>query len=108
MLWKFPSLPDFSFRPWFEQQAWAADPGGKRRAAWEQAQTGYPLVDAAMIQLWKTGWMPNYMRHIVPTRSRPRRDIYLACMVVITAAAAGFRHCLPVTAFTLSLLLTAH
>ena len=65
MLWKFPSLPDFSFRPWFERQEWAVDPGGVRRAAWEQAQTGYPLVDAAMTQLWKTGWMPNYMRHVV-------------------------------------------
>ena len=25
----------------------------------------YPLVDAAMRQLWQVGWMPNYMRHIV-------------------------------------------
>ena len=27
--------------------------------------TGYPLVDAAMRELWKTGWMNNYMRHVV-------------------------------------------
>ena len=27
--------------------------------------TGYPLVDAAMRQLWSTGWIPNYMRHVV-------------------------------------------
>ena len=27
--------------------------------------TGYPLVDAAMRQLWAIGWMPNYMRHVV-------------------------------------------
>ncbi|KAI2653361.1 Deoxyribodipyrimidine photo-lyase [Labeo rohita] len=28
-------------------------------------ETGYPLVDAAMRQLWQTGWMNNYMRHVV-------------------------------------------
>jgi deoxyribodipyrimidine photolyase len=27
--------------------------------------TGFPLVDAAMRQLWAWGWMPNYMRHVV-------------------------------------------
>ena len=27
--------------------------------------TGYPLVDAAMRQLWAIGWMNNYMRHVV-------------------------------------------
>ncbi|KAI4902611.1 hypothetical protein NFI96_032932, partial [Prochilodus magdalenae] len=33
--------------------------------AWQRGQTGYPLVDAAMRQLWLTGWMNNYMRHVV-------------------------------------------
>jgi len=27
--------------------------------------TGFPLVDAAMRQLWAIGWMNNYMRHVV-------------------------------------------
>ncbi|OLP98304.1 Cryptochrome-2 [Symbiodinium microadriaticum] len=27
--------------------------------------TGFPLVDAAMRQLWAVGWMPNYLRHVV-------------------------------------------
>ncbi|CAE7255500.1 CRY2 [Symbiodinium natans] len=27
--------------------------------------TGFPLVDAAMCQLWAVGWMPNYLRHVV-------------------------------------------
>lgn len=30
--------------------------------AWKQGLTGYPLVDAAMKQLWSTGWMHNRMR----------------------------------------------
>ena len=32
--------------------------------AWQRGYTGFPLVDAAMRQLWITGWMPNYMRHV--------------------------------------------
>jgi deoxyribodipyrimidine photo-lyase len=32
--------------------------------AWQRGQTGYPLVDAAMRQLWQTGWMHNRMRMV--------------------------------------------
>jgi deoxyribodipyrimidine photo-lyase len=31
-------------------------------AAWSKGQTGYPLVDAGMRQLWATGWMHNRAR----------------------------------------------
>jgi deoxyribodipyrimidine photo-lyase len=34
-------------------------------AAWCDARTGYPLVDAAMTQLNRTGWMHNRLRMIV-------------------------------------------
>jgi len=37
----------------------------KRLAAWQQGQTGYPMVDAAMRQLLQTGWMHNRARMIV-------------------------------------------
>eukprot|EP00887_Chlorella_sp_A99_P005593 scaffold1.g5593.t1 len=30
--------------------------------AWRQGRTGYPLVDAAMRELWSSGWMHNRMR----------------------------------------------
>ncbi len=30
--------------------------------AWRQGQTGYPLIDAAMRELWSTGWCHNRMR----------------------------------------------
>ncbi len=33
--------------------------------AWCQGRTGYPLVDAAMRQLQKTGWMHNRLRMVV-------------------------------------------
>ena len=33
-------------------------------AAWTKGQTGYPIVDAGMRQLWQTGWMHNRVRMI--------------------------------------------
>lgn len=33
--------------------------------AWQKGQTGYPIVDAGMRQLWQTGWMHNRVRMIV-------------------------------------------
>lgn len=32
--------------------------------AWQQGQTGYPIVDAAMRQMNETGWMHNRLRMI--------------------------------------------
>lgn len=34
-------------------------------AAWREARTGYPIVDAAMRQLLQTGWMHNRLRMVV-------------------------------------------
>lgn len=33
--------------------------------AWQRGQTGYPLVDAGMRELYSTGWMHNRVRMIV-------------------------------------------
>lgn len=33
--------------------------------AWQHGQTGYPLVDAGMRELWATGWMHNRVRMVV-------------------------------------------
>ncbi len=33
--------------------------------AWKRGKTGYPIVDAAMRELWQTGWMHNRSRMIV-------------------------------------------
>ena len=30
--------------------------------AWRQGATGYPLVDAGMLELWSTGWLHNRLR----------------------------------------------
>jgi deoxyribodipyrimidine photo-lyase len=33
--------------------------------AWQQGETGYPIVDAGMRELWATGWMHNRARMLV-------------------------------------------
>ena len=41
-------------------------PGSKAELeAWKRGQTGYPIVDAGMRQLWATGFMHNRVRMIV-------------------------------------------
>lgn len=37
----------------------------RRYEAWQEGRTGYPLVDAAMRQLRREGWMPNRARLMV-------------------------------------------
>ena len=40
-----------SIRPHYEQETWAGTRRQLRR--WQRGETGFPLVDAAMRQLWK-------------------------------------------------------
>jgi deoxyribodipyrimidine photo-lyase len=63
MLWHRPTLPDAPLRAEFENLPWRNDRAGLR--AWRQGQTGVPIVDAGMRQLWQTGWMHNRVRMIV-------------------------------------------
>lgn len=57
-----PTLPEANFRPEFDRLGWSEDVAGI--AAWRAGQTGYPIVDAGMRQLWATGWMHNRVRMI--------------------------------------------
>jgi deoxyribodipyrimidine photo-lyase len=41
------------------------DDAPERLAAWQEGRTGYPLVDAGMRQLARTGWMHNRVRLVV-------------------------------------------
>ena len=61
-------LPDYGARngrerfddlPWRSDKAAADD-----LRAWQRGETGYPIVDAGMRQLWATGWMHNRVRMI--------------------------------------------
>ncbi|UZE22852.1 deoxyribodipyrimidine photo-lyase [Pseudomonas sp. B21-056] len=52
-----------AFRPETEALAWRNAP--EELAAWQQARTGLPIIDAAMRQLLETGWMHNRLRMVV-------------------------------------------
>ncbi len=64
LLVHWPTLPEEPFRPEFARFPWADDKSGKLLKAWQKGQTGYPLVDAGMRQLWTTGWMHNRVRMV--------------------------------------------
>lgn len=63
LLCAFPETVSEPFNPQFRQFPWRRN--RSRLAAWQKGQTGYPMVDAAMRQLWTTGWMHNRARMIV-------------------------------------------
>jgi len=63
LLHQSPNLHEVPLQPAFARFPWRDDPGAL--AAWQQGRTGYPVVDAAMRQLWHTGWMHNRARMIV-------------------------------------------
>ena len=63
ILWHNPHVVTRAFRPEFDRVEWAHDDEGF--AAWCEARTGYPIVDAAMRQLNHTGYMHNRLRMIV-------------------------------------------
>ncbi|MGR4066688.1 deoxyribodipyrimidine photo-lyase [Halomonas sp. LR3S48] len=51
-----------AFQRHTEALAWRDDEAGFR--AWCEGRTGYPIVDAAMRQLVRTGWMHNRLRMV--------------------------------------------
>ena len=61
-LFHFPRLASKPLKDDFERFPWCVDPAGL--AAWQRGETGYPIVDAAMRELWQTGFMPNRARMI--------------------------------------------
>jgi deoxyribodipyrimidine photo-lyase len=63
LLVHFPHTTDAPLREEFARFSWRDDPRGLR--AWRRGRTGYPVVDAAMRELWTTGWMHNRARMIV-------------------------------------------
>ncbi len=63
LLYFNPDLPEKPLREEFANYPWRDDPEGLK--AWRKGRTGYPIVDAGMRQLWRTGWMHNRVRMIV-------------------------------------------
>ncbi|MDZ5449206.1 deoxyribodipyrimidine photo-lyase [Labrys sp. ZIDIC5] len=63
LLYHCPPLHEHNLQPDFDAMPWRGD--HQNLVAWKQGMTGYPVVDAAMRQLWATGWMHNRARMIV-------------------------------------------
>jgi deoxyribodipyrimidine photo-lyase len=60
-----PDLPHQNWKQSFDRFPWRE--GAQAEAdleAWRRGQTGYPLVDAAMHELWVTGFMHNRARMV--------------------------------------------
>ncbi|MXP14291.1 deoxyribodipyrimidine photo-lyase [Altererythrobacter confluentis] len=65
---QFPAYATQSYRDGYGDRLWR-NPNSDQQAAqdlhaWQRGQTGYPIVDAGMRQLWQTGWMHNRVRMI--------------------------------------------
>jgi deoxyribodipyrimidine photo-lyase len=62
LLHQHPDLATRNIDKRFDRFPWRND--AKALRAWQKGATGYPLVDAGMRQLWRTGWMHNRVRMI--------------------------------------------
>lgn len=56
-------LPEQPLQKRFHAFPWNKDDGALLK--WQRGQTGYPIVDAGMRELWETGYMHNRVRMIV-------------------------------------------
>ncbi len=63
LLWQNPGMVRAAIKPDYDKVLWRNDPD--EYEAWKRGRTGYPIVDAGMRQLWKTGFMHNRVRMIV-------------------------------------------
>lgn len=62
LLHHFPHFPDSPFKPEYADFPWVNDAAALQR--WQKGETGYPIVDAGMRELWHTGIMHNRVRMI--------------------------------------------
>lgn len=63
VLYHFPHTADSPLRAEYADFPWEHDADTLK--AWQKGRTGYPIIDAGMRQLWRTGWMHNRVRMIV-------------------------------------------
>ncbi len=63
ILWHKPHAAISAYKPEYDALKWENDQ--TLFAAWCQARTGFPIIDAAMRQLNQTGYMHNRLRMIV-------------------------------------------
>ncbi|MDP1626547.1 deoxyribodipyrimidine photo-lyase [Parvibaculum sp.] len=62
LLFHWPDIARENWKSQFDAFPWRDDTAAF--TAWTKGETGYPIVDAGMRQLWQTGWMHNRVRMI--------------------------------------------
>jgi len=62
LLFHYPTLPEANWRETFDAFPWVEDDVALK--AWQGGNTGYPLVDAGMRELWVSGYMHNRVRMV--------------------------------------------
>lgn len=62
ILWHYPDVVKDSFKPAYDKIPWRNNQ--EEFEKWKQGKTGYPIVDAGMRELSKTGYMHNRVRMI--------------------------------------------
>ncbi len=63
LLYHFPDLPEKNLQAKFDSFPWRDDKALLK--SWQRGETGYPIVDAGMRELWQTGYMHNRVRMVV-------------------------------------------
>lgn len=63
LLYHWPQLPRQNLQKKFDRFPWRDDDAALTK--WQSGLTGYPIVDAGMRELWRTGYMHNRVRMIV-------------------------------------------
>lgn len=63
ILWHYPHTANRSMDARYTASFWKKP--GKKFKQWTRGETGTPIIDAGMKQLWETGWMHNRVRMIV-------------------------------------------
>jgi deoxyribodipyrimidine photo-lyase len=62
LLFHWPTIPEQPFNENYTHFPWSDDAASF--TVWTRGETGYPLVDAGMRELWTTGWMHNRVRMV--------------------------------------------
>lgn len=62
LLVHFPHIVEKPFNPRFQNFPWQSNTALLN--AWQKGETGYPIVDAGMRELWTTGYMHNRVRMV--------------------------------------------
>ncbi len=63
LLFHVPDLPLTNFNTTFNKFSWVVNEPSLE--CWRHGQTGFPIIDAGMRELWKTGYMHNRVRMLV-------------------------------------------